>query len=94
MESTNLQITHLESEWATFLIPVCAEIKPRRQVGRVCGTHGRGRCTRFLVRKPEGKRPLGRRRRRLQGEVRIDLKDVSWRGVEWIQLTQDRYPWR
>jgi hypothetical protein len=47
-----------------------------------------------LVGKPEGKRPLGRPRRRWQDGIRMDLREIGWGSVEWIQLAQDRDPWR
>jgi hypothetical protein len=49
---------------------------------------------RVLVVKPEGKRPLGRPRRRSQDGIKIDLREIGWRGVEWIHLAQDRDCWR
>jgi hypothetical protein len=49
---------------------------------------------RVLVGKPEGKRPLGRPRRRWEDEIRMDLREISWGSVEWIQLAQDRDRWR
>jgi hypothetical protein len=50
--------------------------------------------TNFLVGKPEGKRPLGRPRRRWEYNIRKDLKEVVWEGVHWIHLAQDRDQWR
>jgi hypothetical protein len=47
-----------------------------------------------LVGKPEGKRPLGRPRRRWEDEIRIDLREIGLGGMEWIQLPQDRERWR
>jgi hypothetical protein len=50
---------------------------------------------RVLVGKPEGKRPLGRLRRRWEDGIGMDLKEIGWGGaVEWIQLVQDRGRWR
>jgi hypothetical protein len=49
---------------------------------------------RLLVGKPEGKSPLGRPRRRWEDNVRIDLQEVGCGGMDWIELTQDRYRWR
>jgi hypothetical protein len=49
---------------------------------------------RVLVGKTEGKRPLGRPRRRWEDGIKMDLKEMGWRGVEWIQLAQDRDRWR
>ena len=43
--------------------------------------------------KPEGKRPLGRPRRRLENNNKINLQSVGW-DMDWIELTQDRYRWR
>jgi hypothetical protein len=48
-----------------------------------------------LVGKPEGKRPLGRPRRRWEDGIRMDLKEkIGLEGVDWIQLAQDRDRWR
>jgi hypothetical protein len=44
--------------------------------------------------KPEGKRPLGRPRHRWEEGIRIDLREIGWGSVEWIQLAQDRDRWR
>jgi hypothetical protein len=49
---------------------------------------------RVLMGKPEGKRPLGRPRRRWEDGIRMDLREISWRSVDWIQLAQDRDRWR
>jgi hypothetical protein len=48
---------------------------------------------RLLVGKPEGKRPLGRPRRRWVDNVRMDLEEVGW-GDDWIGLAKDRNRWR
>jgi hypothetical protein len=47
-----------------------------------------------LVGKPEGKRPLGRPRCRWEDEIRMDLREIGFGGVDWIRLAQDRYRWR
>jgi hypothetical protein len=44
----------------------------------------------ILVGKPEGKRPLGRPRRRLMQNIKMDLREVKWDGMNWIDLAQDR----
>jgi hypothetical protein len=49
---------------------------------------------RILVGKPEGKRPLGNPRRRWMHNIRIELVEVGWGGVDWIGLGQDRDKWR
>jgi hypothetical protein len=45
---------------------------------------------RVLVGKPEGKRPLGRPRRRWENNIKMDLQEVGFGGMDWIELTQDR----
>jgi hypothetical protein len=47
-----------------------------------------------LVARPEGKRPLGRPRRRWEGNINLDLREIRIDGVNWIQLAQDRVQWR
>ena len=49
---------------------------------------------RVLVGKPEGKRPLGRPRRRWVGNIRMDLQVVGCGYMDWIGLAQDRDRWR
>jgi hypothetical protein len=49
---------------------------------------------RVLGGKPEGKRPLGRPRHRWEDGIRMDLREISWESVEWIQLAQDRGRWQ
>jgi hypothetical protein len=49
---------------------------------------------RLLVGKPEGKRPLGRPRRRCIDNIKMDLLEIGLSIVDWIGLTQDRYSWR
>jgi hypothetical protein len=46
---------------------------------------------RLFVKKPEGKRPLGRPRRRWVANVRMYLGEVGWGDVDWIGLVKDRY---
>jgi hypothetical protein len=48
----------------------------------------------ILVGKPEGKRPLGRPRRRWEYSIKMDLREVGWGGMDWIGLSQDRDQWR
>ena len=47
-----------------------------------------------LVGKPEGKRPLGRPRRRWEDNIKIDLQKVGRNCGDWMELAQDRYRWR
>jgi hypothetical protein len=54
---------------------------------------GRGVCE-VLVGRPEGKRPLGRPRRRWDDNIKIDLREIGIDGANWIRLDQDRVQWR
>jgi hypothetical protein len=49
---------------------------------------------RILVGKPEGKRPLGRPRRRWMDNIKMDLREIGCNGVDWIDMAQIRDQWR
>jgi hypothetical protein len=49
---------------------------------------------RVLMGKPEGKRPLGRPRRRWVDDIKMDLREIGWVGLDWIDLAQDRDQWK
>jgi hypothetical protein len=49
---------------------------------------------RVLVGKPEGMRSLGRPRRRRKDNIKMDLREAGWGGMDWINLAQDRDRWR
>jgi hypothetical protein len=49
---------------------------------------------RVLMGKSEGQRPVGRPRRRWEDGIRMDLREIGWGRVDWIQLAQDRDRWR
>jgi hypothetical protein len=64
-------------------------------MGGPCSTKGEKRnAYRLLMGKPEGKRPLGRPRRRWVNNIRMDLGEAGWGGVDWIVLAKDRNRWR
>jgi hypothetical protein len=71
-------------------------IKSRRMrwKGHVTRMGEKRNAYRLLVRKPEGKRPLGRPRRRWVDNIRMDLREVGWGDVDWIGLAKDRNRWR
>jgi hypothetical protein len=49
---------------------------------------------RILVGKPEGKRPVGRPRRRWLDNIKIDFREIGGGGTDWINLAEDRDQWR
>jgi len=59
-----------------------------------CNTYGEEKkLYRVLVGKPEGKRPLGRPRHRWEDNSKMDLQEVGFGGLEWIDVSQDRDRW-
>jgi hypothetical protein len=71
-------------------------IKSRRMMwaGHVARMgEGRG-VYRVFVGRPEGKRPLGRPRRRWEDNIKMDLRDIGIDGANWIRLAPDRFQWR
>jgi hypothetical protein len=54
---------------------------------------GRG-AYRVLIGRPEGKRPLGRPRRRWEDNIKMDLGEIEIDGANWIRMAQDRVQWR
>jgi len=71
-------------------------IKSRRIMwaGRVACMGERRGIYRVLVGKPEGKRPLGRLRRRRVDNIKMGIQGVGCGGMDWIELAQDRERWR
>jgi hypothetical protein len=71
-------------------------IKARRMrwAGYVARMGAKRNAYRILVGNPEGKRPLGRRRCRWVDNIKMDLREKGWDGMDWIDLAQDRDQWR
>jgi hypothetical protein len=65
-----------------------------RWAGHVVRMGEKRNAFRLLVGNPEGKRPLGRPRRRWVNNIRMDLGKVGWGDVDWIGLAQDKNRWR
>jgi hypothetical protein len=66
----------------------------KNEMSGACSTCGEKRgAYRILMGRPEGRRALGRPRRRLEGNIKINIEDVGW-GVDWIELAEDRDRWR
>jgi hypothetical protein len=71
-------------------------IKARRMrwAGHIARMGEKRNAYRLLVRKPEGRRPLERPRRKWLNNIRMDLVEVGWGDMDWIGLAQDRDRWR
>jgi hypothetical protein len=67
-------------------------IKSRRMrwAGHVERMGAKRNACKSLVGKPEGKRPLGIPRRRWEDNIRMDLREIGWGGMDWIELAEDR----
>jgi hypothetical protein len=65
------------------------------EMDMACSTNGEKRnAYRILVGKPEGRRSLERPRRRWVDNIKVDLREVGWGGMDWIDLPQDRDQWK
>jgi hypothetical protein len=85
------------SNWVYTNSPdIIRQIKSRRMrwEGHVARMGEERKVYKFLVGKSEGKRPLGRPRRRWEDGIRMDLREIGFCGVDWIRLAQDRDRWR
>jgi hypothetical protein len=64
-------------------------------MGKACSTNGeKSNAYRILAGNPEGKRLLGRPRRGWVDNIKMDLREIEWDGMDWIDLAQDRDQWR
>jgi hypothetical protein len=63
-------------------------------MGRACGTNGENmNAYSIMVGRPEGKRPLGRPKRRWLDNIEMDLREIEWGVMDWIDVAQDRDQW-
>jgi hypothetical protein len=64
-------------------------------MGRACSTNiTKKNAYRIVVGKLEGERPLGRRIHRWVDNIKMDLREIGWGGIDWIDLAHDRNKWR
>jgi hypothetical protein len=67
----------------------------KNEIGGACSAYGEGRGVYgVLVGKPEGKRTLGRPRRRWEDNIKMDSREVGCESMDWSELVQDRDRWR
>jgi hypothetical protein len=88
---------HNEELHNLYLSPdIIRQVKSRRMrwAGHVARMGEERKVYKVLVGKAEGKRPLGRPRRRWEDGLRMDLREIGLGGVDWIRLSQDRDRWR
>jgi hypothetical protein len=65
------------------------------EMGKACSTKGEKRnAYRILLGNPEGKRPLGRPSSRWADNIKMDLRELGWGDMDWIDLAQNRDQWR
>jgi hypothetical protein len=93
-EWRKLHNEELNDPYSSHTIVQVMKSRRMRWAGHVARMgEGRG-VYRVLVGKPEGKRPLGRPRRRWEDNIKADLQEVGFGGMDWIELAQDRDRWR
>jgi hypothetical protein len=88
---------HNEELHNVYLSPdIIRQVKSRRMrgAGHVARMGEERKVYKVLVGKPEGKRPLGRSRRRWEDGIRMDLREIGLGCVDWIRLAQDSDRWR
>jgi hypothetical protein len=75
---------------------IIRNIKSRRMswTGHIVRRREMRNAYRILVRKQGRKRPLGRPRRKWADNIKMDLREIGWHGMDWIDLTQDKNGWR
>jgi hypothetical protein len=90
----NEELRDLCSSPSIFRTIKCRRMRWARHIARMGEEAEKKNTYRVLVGKPEGKRPLGRPRRKWVDNIRMDLGEVGWGDVDWIGLAQDRNRWR
>jgi hypothetical protein len=87
----NEEIHNLYSSSSIIIITMSRRM---RWAGHVARMGEKSNVYRLLVGKAEGKRPLGRQRRRWIDNIKMDLLEIGLSVMNWIGLAQDRYRWR
>jgi hypothetical protein len=87
---------HNQEVYNLYFLPRIRMIKSRRirWAGYVARMGEKRNAYRIFVGKPERKSPLGRSRYRWEDNIKMDLGEMGWDGMAWIDLAQDRFQWR
>jgi hypothetical protein len=81
---------HNKELYALYSSPYIIWVIKTTEMGRACSSYvGGERCVHGLVVRPEGRKALRRPRRRWDN-IKMDLREVGWEGMDWIDLAQDR----
>jgi hypothetical protein len=91
---TKLRNEELHKLNSSLSIIIMIKARRMRWAGYVARMMAKRRAYMLLVGKPEEKRPLRRPRRRWVDNIRIDLREIGWDGMDWIDLSEDRDQWR
>jgi hypothetical protein len=83
----------LHSQYSSPNIVRVIKSRRMRWAGHVASMEEGRIVSRVLVRRPEGKRLLGRVRRRWKDNIKMDLREIGNDGMNWIELAQDRVQW-
>jgi transcription termination factor 2 len=85
-----------KTAWFVLFTSIVRVIKARRMrwVGHVAGMGEVRGAYNILVGRPEGRRPLGKPRRRWKDNIKMDLREIGFEDVDWIHLAQDRDRWQ
>jgi hypothetical protein len=91
-----LEKLHNEELHNLYSSPSIIRIKSRRirLAGHVARIGLKRNAYRILVGNPEGKRPLRKPSRRWVDNIKLDLREIGWDGIDWIDLAQDIGQWR
>jgi hypothetical protein len=82
------------TNFMVYILHLVIKSRRMRWAGHVARMRERRGVYRVLDGRPEGKKPLGRPRRRWEDNIKIDLREIGICGANWIRLAQDRTQWR